>query len=213
MSFSGEDAVFTDCKFNNNYGFGFREDVFGQRIQHIRNQFNNNTEGVFYEISWGPVLFKDSQIIGNELRGFFLLNVNNVTVDNCQIKDNGLGMAFYQSPSRETPLEITSAYTGHEGVPIQMSHNLLVKNSTITGSKPEHKLVGREMGVGSLDHYHLFFREEYTGENNRFYNPSSTETFDLSRNYGREEFKDWAAWKQASGEKGTSYWGPQRANK
>jgi hypothetical protein len=73
---------------------------------HERCQFNNNREGIFYEISWGPILFKDCQINNNERRGLFLLNVRDVTVDNTDIKDNGRGITLYNMPGRTTPLSL-----------------------------------------------------------------------------------------------------------
>jgi len=209
MSFSGEDCVFNDCKFNDNFGFGFREDVFGQRIVHERNQFNNNTEGIFYEISWGPITFKECQISNNQNRGIFLLNAHNVTVHGCELKDNGVALSFYNSPPRETPLELTSAYQGHSGIPIQMIHNLVVKDSVITGSKPEHRLVERTPKVGTLDHYLLLLKEEYTGENNRFFNPASTQVFEYGQQWAKQDWVDFATWQKVSGEKASSQWVPK----
>lgn len=206
MSLAGEDITFTDCKFNDNYGFGFREDVFGSRIVHERNEFNRNQEGFFYEISWGPVLLKDSQIIGNERRGFFLLNVRDVTVDNCEIRDNGVGMSFYNMPGRSTPLELASSAWGHDGAPIQMTENLVVRNTVVTASKPEQKLVERTHEGGSIDLYHLLIREEYRGENNRFHNPSDPTMFELGTTWGDRGFRDFEAWQAATGEGDSSRW-------
>jgi hypothetical protein len=88
FSFAGQDCVFTDCRFNNNYGFGFREDVYGVNIVHERCHFNNNQRGVMYEISWGPVLFKDCQINGNAEEGILLLDVHNVTIGGTEFINN-----------------------------------------------------------------------------------------------------------------------------
>jgi hypothetical protein len=209
FTFSGEDVTFTDCKFNGNWGFGFREDVFGSRIVHERCQFNNNREGIFYEISWGPILFKDCQINNNERRGLFVLNVRDITVDNTELKDNGVALSFYSMAGRTTPLAL-EAFNDEAGIgiPIQMPENFVIKNSRITGSSPEHKLVERLQNVGSLELYQLFLREEYTGENNRFYNPATKEVFDLSPTWAPQVWSDFAAWQKASGEKPTSRWSP-----
>jgi hypothetical protein len=205
LTFAGEDVTFTDCKFNGNWGFGFREDVYGQRIVHERCQFNNNREGVFYEISWGPILFKDCQINNNEKRGLFVLNVRDITVDNTELRGNGVGLSFYSMPGRTTPLAL-EANSDNAGIPIQMPENFVIRNSRITGSKPEHKLVERLQNVGSLELYHLFLREEYSGENNRFYNLATAQVFDLSPTWTPQVWSDFEAWQKASGEKSTSKW-------
>ena len=204
FSFDGEDCVFTDPKFNN-WGYGFREDVTGQRIVHERCQFNNNTQGIFYEISWGPILFKDCQINGNDEEGVLLLNVHNVTFDNTEfINNKQVALSFYQSPSRDTPLDLFEG----DGMPIQMSENVVVKNCTFVGSTREQKLIQRMLNVGSLEHYHIFIKEEYTGENNRFYNPTTKDVFDVGWDWPRNDWADLNAWLKASGEKPSSTWAP-----
>jgi hypothetical protein len=206
LTFSGEDSVFTDSKFNGNWGFGFREDVYGTRIVHERCQFNNNREGIFYEISWGPILFKDCQINNNERRGLFLLNVRDVTVNNTDIKDNGRGITLYNMPGRTTPLSLEAQAEDKVGVPIQLVENFVLKNSRITASKPDQKLFERLQNGGSLELYHLALREEYTGENNYFFNPASREMFDLSPTWTPQAWFDFAAWQKHTGQDTTSKW-------
>jgi hypothetical protein len=129
-----------------------------------------------------------------------------VTVDNTDIKDNGRGITIYNMPGRTTPLSLEAQAEDKVGVPIQLVENFVLKNSRITASKPEQKLFERLQNGGSLELYHLFLREEYTGENNRFYNPATPEVFDLSPTWTPQVWSDFAAWQKASGEKPSSQW-------
>jgi hypothetical protein len=89
-----------------------------------------------------------------------------------------------------------------------MSENFVVRNSSFVGSTPDQKFVRRMLNVGSLEHYHIFLQEEYTGENNRFYNPTSKDVFDLGQSWPSNGWTDLKAWIEATGEKPTSKWAP-----
>jgi hypothetical protein len=82
------------------------------------------------------------------------------------------------------------------GVPIQMVENFVLKNSRITASKPEQKLFERLQNGGSLELYHLALREEYTGQNNRFFNSATKEVFDLSPTWSPQVWSDFATWQK-----------------
>lgn len=230
LDFTGQNAVFREVTFNENYGRGFRsdyglEDVLFERCEVAR---NTGMGGVFHEIEFGPVVWRDSRIVDNSgQQGFGLLSVDRVTLERCVFAGNEGGqIEFYVSPNRYRHLEMlpygwfktVDRMTGydHTGViPEPFCPRGTIRDFTLRDSEVEARgqnhLMGRFFGVGDIDGYvRMLQGDDFSSEGNRFWHASRSDVFEVGREYRKREFTDLAGWRALTGKDLTSWWGPSK---
>ncbi len=203
MTWSGERMRFINCKFNGNYGTGWRSDVWVIDVVAEDCQFNNNTDGhgVGHEIGWGPIIHRRCEMIGNG-KGVGLTNNRNVTFEDCLILDNAqLAVRFYAMNDRISPPSIIT----RDMYFVNHNENVVFRNCTIAG-QGEAKLIGQLFGQGSIDNYHKTIEQEYTGENNRFWHPTNRDVFETTTGYSERTWTDLQGWQKLTDTDTTSVW-------
>ncbi len=210
ISLFGMDMLFKNVKANNNLGGGLRGDVVATNIIFENCEFNNNqNRGMFHEISWGPILLKETQLIGNKATkkgmafGLFLLNTRDVTLDNCIVANNeGYQISINHSTKRTTKPHF---YEGGLEAPIPTSTGFRIINTTVVagGSGDAGKIIGRK--TASAKDYAVFVKEEWEGKNNKYWSPDA-QPFDADGKYHNRTWTDLEGWKKATGSEKGSFW-------
>ncbi len=203
---SGDDMTYERITADRNYGFGIRFDVHGTNIVMRDCEMKNNKSdgGLFHEIEWGPIDLINCRIENNVGTGFLMLNAQNVTIDSSNLSNNTVSqLTFYNSPSRTTKISVTD----DTEEPITIVKNFTIRNSIITATGDSSYLIERKYKVGSHDGYVEMYQNEFTGENNRYYNPDNPNVFEISTRFFKREFTDLEGWKSATGCEGGSVWG------
>jgi hypothetical protein len=203
---SGNDMTYERITANRNYGFGIRFDVHGTRIvmRDCEMKDNKSDGGLFHEIEWGPIDLINCRIENNVGTGFLMLNAQNVTIDSSTLRNNTESqLTFYNNPSRTTQVSVTD----DTEEPITIVANFTIRNSIMTTTGDSSFLIERKYRVGSHESYEEMYRNEFTGENNRYYNPDNENVFEISTRYFVREFANLEGWKAATGSEGGSVWG------
>ncbi len=210
LNMSGMDLIFRNVNSHHNYGGGLRGDVIATNVIFENCKFNHNqNRAMFHEISWGPILFKNCQMIGTRAtrrgmaHGLFLLNVRDVTVDNCQIANNqGYQISVNHSTSRST---VGHFYEDGLNVPIPTSKGFRIINSTVYTELEGDaaKIIARK--GASAEEYANFVESEWEGRDNRYWS-TDPRAFDADGRYHNRTWTDLAGWKQATGSEEGSIW-------
>jgi len=203
---SGNDMTYERITANRNYGFGIRFDVHGTNIVMRDCEMNDNKSGggLFHEIEWGPIDLINCRIQNNVGTGFLMLNAQNVTIDSSILSDNTESqLTFYNNPNRTTPISVTD----DTEEPITIVKNFTIRNSVLTSTGDSSYLIERKYKVGSHEGYVEMYRNEFTGENNRYYNPDNENVFEISDRFFAREFTDLDGWMEATGSEEGSVWG------
>jgi hypothetical protein len=209
VDWRAQDAVFRNVQCNDNFGTGFRADVVGSNLLFENSRFNGNAnDGMFHEIQFGPIALRGCELIGNERRGLFLLNAHDVVIEDSRLQDNGHAqLSIMNSPPRTTDRDMNAR--GNAAVPIRQVLNTTIRHSVLSSDAgPESYLIERTPGGGNAEMYVHWYEQQYTGENNRFYNPDAREVFTATTAYEPRNVVDLPTWVQISGEQPSSRWAP-----
>ncbi len=216
IDWRGQEAIFRRVNCNENIGTGFRGDVVASNLIFEDCQFNRNigTEhrdgnGMFHEISFGPILITNCQFVGNEGDGFFMLNVHDVVIENSRFEDNqGAAISMMAQPSRTTDADMNAPGVEQQPGAIAITRNLntVLRDSVLVGRGPEGYLIERTTGAGNPSLYVTWYTESYTGENNTFWNPDTPDVFNITGRWEPRVFTDLTGWREATGEDGSSLW-------
>jgi hypothetical protein len=202
------------CKFNLNYGFGFRHDVYGGHLVIEDSQFNQNrlSGGIFLEIAYGPALFDNVEIIGNRGSGLHILCFHGVTIKNSVIANNlDEQVSIYPMDNRgvlidpnaplfsgpaiwlDGELRPTDGTLGIIGV--EDTH---IENTIVAVTDPaltESMLFRGDYWAGTKIEYDLWLTQELTGTSNRYWHASNERPFDIAGLHGKSgesgDFADW----------------------
>ncbi len=233
---AGRGAVGTDAfvshlyavnsQFNGNHGFGFRQDELGEHMIFENCQFNGNLRsgGVFIEITYGPVTFRDCEIVANRGLGIHILNVHGITIEDSIIANNSgaqisifpmlnrgkvevPGVARFSGPQRWRTGD-TDAHYDHYF--IQGIVDMRVRNSLIAVTDPSlaaaKMFEGRYWG-NNYHYFHDWLVNQWTGENNRYWHAAPVQSFDIGQARGRSgQYGNFASWQAVTGSDTDSEW-------
>jgi hypothetical protein len=216
LNMSGMDLIYRNVNSHHNYGGGLRGDVIATNVIFENCKFNyNQNRGMFHEISWGPILLKNTELIGTKAtnrgmaHGLFLLNVRDVTLENCIVANNeGYQISVNHSTKRST---IPNFYEGNLNVPIPTSTGFRIINSTVYTELEGDaaKIVGRK--TADAGEYANFVQNEWEGRDNRYWSTDS-KPFDADGKYHNRTWTDLAGWKKATGSEEGSTWAKPETN-
>jgi hypothetical protein len=228
LCFAGSNVQFTRIKCNGNKGRGLRMDHAAQDVTFNDCEFNNNLAtgtdqglGMQWEIAQGPVTFTNCRINGNQ-RGVQLETAQGFTFDRCTFSDNseaainitwkkrdalhgssntwsaGGGGTLYRDPGQNWTYQFV----------LDGTRRTTIKNSTITTTKGSSSMLIRKRpeDTGYYD-YANWYRDEYSGSNNTFFNGNNTGVFEIQNgNTNTGTYTNFAGWKSATGSDGDSRW-------
>ncbi len=167
INFYGERCHFINVRANDNFGFGFRGDIWGIDLLFDGCAFDGNSShgGMFHEIEWGPIIVKNTSIKNNAGVGVRLLSTRNVAFDHCEITDNEeVQIELHSMPGRVAP----RATFERNMFFVHYNQGLTISNTTIGTSLQGSGIFGYK---GNLDAYTQTLLSEYNGINNHFYYP------------------------------------------
>ena len=184
MTWSGERMRFLNCRFNGNFGTGWRSDVWVIDVVAEDCEFNDNRggNGIGHEIGWGPVVHRRCTISGNGGSGAHITSSRDITFDGCRFIDNGeYALQFYAMVGRISPRSIFE----RDMYFVDLNQKVVLRNSTLTAAG-DAALIGQRHGQGSVDNYQRTIRDEYTGQNNHFWHPTRRDVFEATTGYAEQ---------------------------
>jgi hypothetical protein len=200
--FALQNASFVRCEANENNGFGFRNDHSGHYLTFENCQFNRNKRegGIFFEISQGPITLKNCDIRDNVGCGMRAISAQNVTLDGCNLINNEGTQVFIEADKRNTHLMFSMLTTN---VPLEYPYmkNWTVKNSTFVAKGPEGSIFSKIWWGGVPQAYTDWFKNEFQGQNNRYWSPDNPKPFNIAQAWDRKDWTwaDLKEWQQATG--------------
>jgi len=220
ISLGAMDLLFKNVKSNENHGTGLRGDVIATNIIFDTCEFNRNlSQGQMQEISWGPILYKNTQVMDNGTDGLLFYNVWDITLENSIIAGNKRRqLTFANDTGRSTAVTWAAFVSRDAGGArteeqkkrdadlgrIPTCRNLTIRNSTIAAPEgAEPQLVAYH--TANVEAYRDFIRTEVTADNNRYW-ASEPNAFNVNGGWDRAAFVDFETWKKTTGQDVNSLW-------
>ncbi len=211
--------IIRNSRFNHNYGSGLRQDVLGEHVLIENCQFNFNQRlGMFWEISYGPVTIRNSEVIGNLGYGIHILNQHGLTFDNVTVVNNrGSQFSIFGMLNRGKIIHKGSPrFSGpkrwpldgelHEGYWIEGILAMKIHNCTIAVTDPSlasTPLVGAKYWSGDRHYYFDWMVNQLAANNNVYWHVATDRVFDIGQG---KELGTFAHWREVTGEDGDSAW-------
>ncbi len=215
---------FLDSQFNDNYGFGLRQDGMGEHAVIERCQFNGNriNGGMMWEITYGPINVRDSQIIANRGVGIHLTSVHGFTLERSTVVNNAegqielhpmlnrgkiiaKGVPRFSGPTR-WPLNAEE----DKGFWIEGIVATTVSESTIAVTDPSVTDVALYHGKywpNNIHYYEDWLANQLQANRNVYWHAAGEHAFDAGKAQGeRTNYSTLTEWRQMTGEDGTSVW-------
>jgi hypothetical protein len=222
---AGRAMYFVNCEGSDNYKRGLREDHLFHGVLFENCRFSGNREdGITLEIGIGPITFRDCEVSHNGQAGLELLAVDHLTIEGCRFIDNQKAAFHFEGGNRTyrdafTPGQFARVYNskGNEKVEPDLpgfTDYTFRNNVFATTRGPDSLLImrfwdaGRGKSRGNVQKYAEWFKSEYKGENNRYWNTNAARVFDASQDFARRDLVDFETWKKATGSEQGSTWGP-----
>ncbi len=215
--------VIRNSKFNHNYGLGIRQDGLAEHVLIENCQANFNLRGgMMWEITYGPVTIRNTEMIGNYGKGIENLCVHGMTLDGCTIvNNNGPQLDIFPMVNRgKIVAKGTPRFSGpmrwplggekHQGYWIEGIIATTIRNCTIAVTDPELADVELYQGRywGNNDHYFFdWLANQLTANGNTYYHAAKQQAFDIGKASGMDgNYGTLAQWRQTTGEDGYSVW-------
>ena len=112
-----------------------------------------------------------------------------------------------------TPGEFDAPYRGGREPDMPGYTNYVFRHNVSTGKGANSLIIARfwdekaNKSRGNVQKHSDWMKNEYKGENNRYWNPDSTQVFDVSREFFKRHLADLEGWKKATGSEEGSTWG------
>lgn len=215
-----------DSRFNDNYGHGLRQDELGEHIVIENSEFNGNlaSGGMMWEISYGPLEIRDTEVIGNNGYGIYLLCMHGVTLDGVDIINNrDSQLSIYPMLNRGKQIWNGSPrFSGPRRWPkgaeedvrgfwIEGNLNMTMRDCVIAVTNPMYSnqplIVGRYWKKSY--HYMIdWLKNQLTSEGNIFWNAGSKQVFDIGQSGGAQggNYATFERWQEVTGQDQNSEW-------
>jgi hypothetical protein len=207
--FALQNATFRRCTANGNNGFGLRNDHSGHYLNFENCEFNDNRRegGIFFEISQGPITMKNSEIANNKECGMRIISASNVTLDGVRFLYNEGAQIFFEADKRNTHLMFSQLGT-NVPLPYPFVKNWTVKNSTFITKGHDSTIYGKTWWGGVPAAYVDWFKNEFQGSNNRYWNTDNPKPFNIASAWDRKDwvYADLKGWQEATGSDVGSVW-------
>ncbi len=224
INFSGLNVIFNSCKFNDNGGVGFHNDLAGKNITFTGCEFNNNGHSIHrdgldpgfkWEIAEGPVYINNCKINDNAT-GVQLETAQNFYFDKCQIQNNTITQVKITWKNRTVIDNNNSDKYGNGGTgdlsvapgkiwiyrkALNGTLNSNFTNNCISTTKGSSSNIYLRRDDTSWDLYTNWLTNEFHGNNNTYYSSTNTNVFNTN-----QVFTDLAGWKSATGKDAASTW-------
>ncbi len=210
---SGRSLYLLRVKSTENYGRGLRQDhiLNGALLEDC--EFSRNTvDGVFFEISVGPVTLKDCTLKNNGAHGLRLLAVDHFTLDGCKLINNKEHQIYFEGGNRTYNDAFTPGKFKRDEPSLPGYTDYTIINSVIAAEQSGSLLVGRpwkaDKGKSQGNHkkYVMWYKDEIKASNNQYWHETNQKPFEISTGFFKQKFTDFAGWKKATGTDQDSRW-------
>jgi hypothetical protein len=193
-----------------NNGFGIRNDHSGEHLTFEQCRFSENLDegGAYFEIAWGPVTLRDTQIANNAGCGLRVLSTSGLTLERCRVIDNEVAQLYLEADKRNVHL-MFDAFGVDYPIPYPYVRRTAVRDSVLATRR------GRDSAIYSKIHwggdpaaYVAWFGNEFTGSGNRYWNPDNDRPFNVASAWERKDWTwvDLTGWREATRSDADSTW-------
>ncbi len=168
IGIAGKEHTYVNCRFNENWGMAWRQDIHSYNFVMEGCEFNDNPlkSGVELEATpVGPLRFTDCEFNGNDEAGVFMLTACNTTFDHCEMKDNKEAQFLFSFMDRtDVPIMSEDVVNNH------FTNTLMMVGSA------DSKIYDMLSGANEHDDYGPFVQNELFAHDNRYFNTHDNET-------------------------------------
>lgn len=203
LNISGDNVTFTRCAFDSNTNSGIQSDLEAETFLFDNCSFSGNGyAGAKWEIARGPITFTNCTFLRNQ-RAVNLETTYDVTFDRCRfsgntdfvlsitwkLRDQLEGMPNVWSNGGDGDLRVPAGSSWIYKTVMDGTLRTTMKNCVIVGPKIYRKRVEDT----DYNDYAKWCRDEFTGQNNVYYNATSTSVFETT-NSGLVDFTTWKSY-------------------
>ena len=207
IDFSGKDCVFRRIDGSDNFtGRGFRADEQSYNVTLEDSRFNRNTKGrsggVFYEVIEGPNVIRRVEMVGNDNEGLMLLNVHNMTVEDCRMSDNVRSQVTLLAENR--PRDTVAAWGSEERTLIAGVKNLSLSKCLLSTTQSDVPLVlvpPHASVKASID----LVNKQFQGNGNRYFAPDAATAFQFFGPDGKRVIAGLKQWQAVAQDTGSNW--------